>query len=338
VNAFWLSAAILCVIALAVILWPLWQQRRRSGRWSPVGLAVAAAVVPAAIGLYLHVSDWDPEIADRASEGNRLVAELASRLENNPDDLEGWRLLANSYMALGQYEQGRVAYQQLWTRTPVPDNDLKIAFAESQILTDRGSLTGDAGRLVEEVLAVQPSNPKALWYGGLVALELGQEATVRARWTSLLAMNPPEQVAEVVRTQLAALGGVAAAAAPSGGQPTPAVSGPAITLNVTLGAGRSVSQLGPNAQLFIFARAPEGGPPLAVIRQAATAVPGEFTLSDANSMIQGRSLSNYEELTVVARLSASGQPTEQPGDWFAQAVFRPKDGGSVALVIDQVVQ
>jgi hypothetical protein len=53
---------------------------------------------------------------------------------------------------------------------------------------------------------------------------------------------------------------------------------------------------------------------------------------------QGRSLANYEELTLVARLSASGQPTEQPGDWFAQTVFRPKDGGSVALVIDQVVQ
>ena len=99
-----------------------------------------------------------------------------------------------------------------------------------------------------------------------------------------------------------------------------------------------MAQLGPNAQLFIFARAPEGGPPLAVIRQPATAVPGEFTLSDANSMIQGRSLSNYEELTVVARLSASGQPTEQPGDWFAQTAFRPKEGGSVALVIDQVVQ
>jgi len=336
VTTFWLSAAILCGIAIGVILWPLWQQRRRSGRWSLVGLAVAAAVVPAALGLYLHVSSWDPAIADRASEGNRLVSELASRLERNPDDVEGWRLLANSYMALGQYEQGRVAYQQLWARTPMPDNDLKIAFAEAQILTDRGSLTGDAGRLVEEVLAAQPGNPKALWYGGLVALELGREEAVRARWTSLLALNPPEQVADVVRTQLGALGGVAAA--PASGEPVPPPSGPSITLSVTLGAGRSVAQLGPNAQLFIFARAPEGGPPLAVIRQPATAVPGEFTLSDANSMIQGRSLSNYEQLTLVARLSASGQPTEQPGDWFAQTVFRPKEGGSVALVIDQVVQ
>jgi cytochrome c-type biogenesis protein CcmH len=198
-------------------------------------------------------------------------------------------------------------------------------------------LTGDAGRLVEEVLAAQPGNPKALWYGGLVALELGQQDAARSRWTSLLALNLPEEVAEVVRMQLAALGG-AMSRAPASGQASPTASGPAITLNITLGAGRSVAELGANAQLFIFARAPEGGPPLAVIRQPAAAVPGEFTLSDANSMIQGRSLSNYDELTVVARLSASGQPTEQPGDWFAQTVFRPKEGGAVALVIDQVVQ
>jgi cytochrome c-type biogenesis protein CcmH len=173
VTTFWLSVAVLCAIAVGVIVWPLWRQRRSSGRWSPVGLAVAAAVVPSALGLYLSVSNWNPEVAARASEGDRLVAELAARLERNPDDVEGWRLLANSYMALGRYEQGRAAYQQVWARTPVPDDDLKIAFAESQILTDRASLTGDAGRLVEEVLAAQPGNPKALWYGGLVALELG---------------------------------------------------------------------------------------------------------------------------------------------------------------------
>jgi cytochrome c-type biogenesis protein CcmH len=75
-----------------------------------------------------------------------------------------------------------------------------------------------------------------------------------------------------------------------------------------------------------------------VIRRPVTAVPGEFTLSDADSMIQGRSLANYSELTVVARLSRTGQPTEQPGDWFAQATVRPGDQTTVALVIDQVVQ
>jgi cytochrome c-type biogenesis protein CcmH len=65
-------------------------------------------------------------------------------------------------------------------------------------------------------------------------------------------------------------------------------------------------------------------------------VPGEFTLSDADSMIPGRSLGNFPELTVVARLSASGQAIEQPGDLYGQAQVAP--GGAANLVIDRVVQ
>ena len=141
-----------------------------------------------------------------------------------------------------------------------------------------------------------------------------------------------------MRRELAALGAPVAAGGP--GRPGGAVasSGPTVQLNVTLGAGRAVDQLGPNAALFIFARAPGERAPLAVIRQPAGAVPGEFTLSDANSMIPGRSLADYDELTLVARFSRSGQPTRPPGDWEGQTQFRPKEGGAVALVIDQVVQ
>jgi cytochrome c-type biogenesis protein CcmH len=67
-------------------------------------------------------------------------------------------------------------------------------------------------------------------------------------------------------------------------------------------------------------------------------VPGEFTLSDADSMIAGRSLASYPEIAVVARLSRTGQPIEQPGDWFAQTTVRLSEPGTVALVIDEVVQ
>ncbi len=109
-----------------------------------------------------------------------------------------------------------------------------------------------------------------------------------------------------------------------------------IKLNVKLGDGVSTASLGANASLFIFARAPGGGPPVAVIRQPVSSIPGEFTLSDANSMIPGRSLADFPKLTVVARVSASGQPIQQPGDLFAQAEVAP--GSTADLVIDQVVK
>jgi cytochrome c-type biogenesis protein CcmH len=334
---FWIIGGALCVAAALLLFVPLWREKRRAGRWSPLGIVATVAIGPAAAGLYVVVSDWDFEFAERVAQSDNLVAALAERLEQTPDDLDGWRLLANSYMSLGRFTEGLAAYRHLWMRTPMPDDELKLAYAEAQILADRNALTGEAGRLVEEVLTRHPSEPKALWYGGHYALAQGQPDLARTRWTSLLGFELPADVAQTVRSQLAALGGAPLSASPTA-DPTTAAAGPLITLNVTLGADRAIGDLGANAQLFIFARAPEGGPPLAVVRQPASAVPGQFTLSDANSMIPGRSLADFPEITIVARLSASGQPLEQPGDWFAQTTVRPAEGREVALVIDQVVQ
>jgi cytochrome c-type biogenesis protein CcmH len=332
-TAFWSAAALLCAIALGLLLWPIWRQRRAQGRWSFTALAAAFVVIALAPVLYVLVSNWDSEAAGHFAEQERMVAQLAARLRQQPDDLEGWKLLARSYVSLGHYEAGRDAYAEAWKRTKTPDNELKTDFAEAQVLVDRSAVTGEAGRLFEEVIAAEPNNAKALWYGGLVALETGRDQEFRARWTRLLALNPPEELANVVRQGLSGSGGAEGA---DGSAPAP--SGPTVHLTLSLGAGRAIEDLGPSAALFIIARAPEGGPPVAVIRQPARAVPGEFTLSDANSMIAGRSLANYDELTLVARLSRNGQPAEQPGDWYAQTVFRPREGGALALVIDQVVQ
>jgi cytochrome c-type biogenesis protein CcmH len=335
VTAFLIVAVLLSVAAVAVLLVPLWRQRRLSGRWSVAGIVAAVAIAPIAFVVYSQIRTWDPVVAHRADEEARLVEQLAQRLQQKPDDVGGWRLLARSYMALGRYAEGVNAYREAWKRTPMPDNELKLEYAEAQVLNDRAALSGEAGKLFEEVVAAEPDNAKALWYGGLAALEVGREDDVKARWTKLLGLDPPEEVAQIVRQQLAALG--APATGEGAGQAPP--TGPSIKLAVSLGPGRRVADLGPNAALFIFARAPGGvGPPLAVIRKPADAVPGEFTLSDANSMIPGRSLADFEELDLVARLSKNGQPTAQPGDWQAQTSFKPKDGGSVALVIDQVVQ
>lgn len=333
---FWLVAASLGTAAAAFLILPLWRERERSGHWSVSGLIVAFATVPVAIGVYLNVSTWSAEEAPRApSEQIEMVAQLAARMAESPDDVEGWLLLGRSYMVLGQYPLARQAYSEAYARTSVPDNDLKLSFAEASILSDRASLGGDAGNLVEEVLEAAPGDPRALWYGGLVAIERGLDESACSRWSALLATNPPADIADVLRSSVASLGcgPVTTVAQADIG----ADGGPTITLNVRLGEGQSIATLGPQAALFIFARAPGGGPPVAVIREPVSAVPGEFTLSDSNTMLPGQSLANYPELSLVARVSASGQPTEQSGDLYAEANYNPGTEGAVDLVIDQVV-
>ena len=106
---------------------------------------------------------------------------------------------------------------------------------------------------------------------------------------------------------------------------------------MSLGDGVAAESITPSAALFIFARAPGQRAPVAVIRQPLSELPGQFTLSDSNLMIAGRSLADFPELTLVARVSMSGQPAEQSGDLYAETTYRSGDDSNVALVIDRVV-
>jgi cytochrome c-type biogenesis protein CcmH len=342
----WLGATALLIAALGFVLVPAWLRARRMQRLPITGLIVAGLLVPFTVGLYMHVSTWSgsPQANTNVPAVEDMVSGLAGRLQQNPDDVAGWRLLGQSYLALGRYTEARDALSQAWQRTPVPDDELRVAFGEAQALSDRESLAGEAGALFTEVLSHDPANQKALWYGGLAALMTQQPDVARERWSRLLALEPPAAIAEVLREQLQTLGGpTAAASAPDASSPagpTPAtapVQAAGVRLLIRLAEGMTAEDLG-SASLFIFARSPEGGPPVAVLRQSAGALPGEFALSDANAMIPGRSIGNFESLTIVARISRSGQPTEQSGDLFGQITYRPgQDLNVQEMVIDQRV-
>lgn len=335
---FWIGSGALALGALGFVLVPLWRQRQRSGHWSGAGLAAAAVILPVTLGVYLSVTTWtgdvDPDLA--LSDMAETIAGLAQRLSQDPDDVTGWRMLGRSYIVMERYPEARAALREAWARTPVPDTELMLSLAEAEALSDPSSLSGEAGRLFEEVLAIEPGNEKALWYGGLAALQSGQHDVVQQRWSLLLAIGVPEGVAEVLREHLAALGQGTLTESPPGGAIADAVGGFALQLNIRL--GDNIASAAPGAALFIFARAPEGGPPLVVIRESAAALPGEFALSDANAMLPGRSLAEFESLLLVARVSFSGEPTAQPGDLFGELEYRPGEGNGVAdLVIDQIV-
>jgi len=341
---FWLAAAALGLLALGFLLLPLWRQSRSSGRWSAPGLFAAAVLLPLSLVLYLEVTTWSvdeapqapPAVQEALPSVDEMVVQLAARLEQEPEDAAGWQLLGQSYFSMGRYPDARQAFREAWKRTPAPGNDLKVALGEAEALSDRETLQSGAGALFEEVLAAEPTNLKALWYGGLAALGREEPALARERWSMLLTLDPPPAMARILQEQLAVLGG--SEAAPGGPEVGASETGSALQLRVGLAEGLATADFGPQAALFVFARVPEGGPPLAVIRRPASTVPGEFSLSDADTMTPGVSLADFKALTLVARLSRNGQPTQQSGDLYGEIQYRPgSDPGVLDLSIDQVV-
>ena len=351
-TEFWIVAALMTVIAIAFIAFPIWRTREKSGRWPVAAVVAAALLAPASVLLYRSVTTWSGAATAMVATDDQLaiVEQLAAKMQQNPEDVEGWMLLGRSYLTLQQFPKARAAFEQAWQRTPSPGNDLKLGLGIAMIHSDRASIGGGGGQLVEEVLAADPRNQQALWYGGMVAYDRGRTDLARDRWTRLLALGPPPEIARVIEQQIAMLGAGtppidAASDAPPAvtRQATPssaagsAADGPTIPIRVSLGDGISTEHLGPNAALFIFARAQVGGPPVAVIRESVAAIPGVFVLSNARTMM-GNRLENFEQLTLVARLSASGQPTESPGDIYAQSTYDVAAGGEVQLTLDQIAR
>ena len=189
-------------------------------------------------------------------------------------------------------------------------------------------MTGRAIRLFEEVLISEPTNQKALWYAALAAEQLGNTYVARRNLSKLLEQTLPSDIRSTVERKLAAL--------PPDTLDAARASDVVLTAEIELASQLASYDIGPQAILFLVARAASDGPPVAVVRHPASAIPGEFTLSNANSMA-GQSLSDYETLRLIARISLTGQAEAKRGDLQGEIVINTKPG-RIALVINSVVE
>jgi cytochrome c-type biogenesis protein CcmH len=205
---------------------------------------------------------------------------------------------------------------------------------EAVLMTDQRTLLGRAGQLFENALALTPNNPKALFYSGMAAVQRGDNALAAERWEALLATSPPPNVQEILRQRIAELRGEA----PAPTEPLPQEQpGAVVNVAVTLGDAAANANL-PDATVFIIARDPnQPSPPIAAVRRRLSELPATVPIGDSDAMIPGRVPSGFESLEIVARVSLSGQPVAQPGDWFGQRQVDTATGGPVEIVIDQKV-
>lgn len=119
----------------------------------------------------------------------------------------------------------------------------------------------------------------------------------------------------------------------------PAPSVPVVSGEVSLAAALK-AKAAASATLFIIAKSVDSpGPPVAVFRTAADRWPVKFELSDSQSMLPGRNLSNGGPVTIEARISQSGQPLPAAGDLQGAAgPVDPADHRPVNITIDKIVK
>jgi len=320
-----------------------------------LALALGVALPVAAVLLYLAVGNLaalDPHsrLAGQeaphqvtAAQIEGLAARLAARLEQTPDDAQGWMMLGRSYNVIGHYDKSAKAYARALKL--VGDNpDLLADYADALAMAQGRKLAGEPYNLVKRALKADPDHFKALALAGSAEFEAGRYAEAAKYWERSIARLPPDS--EFVANVRASI----EEARRRGGLPAEPVAKAPARPAVSAKAGASISgtvrlapalarSVAPGDTLFVFARPPQGSRmPIAIVRASAADLPFAFELDDSMAMTPTMLLSEQKQVLIDARISKSGSAMPQPGDLEGTSAAVAPGAKGLVLTIDKVVK
>ncbi len=277
---------------------------------------------------------------DRLGQMRELTAQLRERLEENPDNTDGWAMLGRSYMRLEQYGDAAWAFERLAGSIDGDNNGKAVAWglsAQAQFFLSRGGMTPEVSATIEKARSLNPDEVNSLGLLGIHAFSQENYEEAIRYWERIAEVAPDHpqigSIRQGIEQAYQRLGREAPAREES------VASGPGVTVRVEI-AEAFRDEVPEDTTVFVLARNAEGGggPPLAVARLTAGQLPADVRLDDRFSMSPQAKLSDASEVRVQARLSRSGNARPQAGDWEGQLdepVPVNGDGADpVTLVID----
>ena len=304
---------------------------------SPIAMddkAVAAVAEEAAQAQAAH--------PDTGKQVEAMITELAARVEQEPDNLEGWLMLARSYRYLKRHPEAAAAFEK---SLPAMEGNAQLLadYADTLAMASNGALEGKPMQLIDKALQIDPTNVQSLWLKGTYQFETEDYAGALQSWRQLQRVVPPgSEESQVMATNIAEVEARLRAA----GQNVPANDAPAVAVTPT---GASVSgrvtlsenlqsKVAPGDTVFVFARAANGPRmPLAIVKKTAAELPLDFSLDASMAMMPDMSLANYKEVVIGARISKAGNAMAQSGDLEGLSPVVQVGATGLNIVVDRVV-
>ncbi|TNC82428.1 MAG: c-type cytochrome biogenesis protein CcmI [Oleiphilus sp.] len=297
---------------------------------------------------------------EAANQGDMtsLVEQLHQKLMQAPDNIEGWTLLARSAMNIENYALASESYQRVVDSLVRHGEQPSAAYgllAQAQYFRDAG-MSEAANKSLEMALSLDPDELNALGLRAIHAFDKQDYALAAVLWQRLLEVAPEHPARASIEAGIMRAISLSKDANPDSQAQSlqegkvvqqttdqesrdDTASGPSIRVNVSL-ASELAGEVRPEDTVFIFARAETGPPmPLAASRHRVAELPLQVVLSDANAMSPMLKLSSAQRVSVVARISKSGQPAAQAGDLQGSTEGVELDGTvALSITIDETVQ
>ena len=135
-----------------------------------------------------------------AEQISGMVSKLAERMKANPDDMQGWLMLARSYKTMGRYEEAAEAYGKA-EKVITDDPELLASYAETLAMANGKGLDDKPKQLIERALKLDPQHPHSLFLAGAAAMEAGDNRKGIAYWEALLPqVEPGSEIDQMLRS------------------------------------------------------------------------------------------------------------------------------------------
>lgn len=169
-------------------------------RLVPLAIAIAAPLAALAVYAFWVGSPGLPAQPfaarqDAAPPSEQQIAQmvegLAAKLRANPNDIEGWAMLARSYATLDRPGAAVAA----WRRVMDLSNNAATyaaAFAESLVREANGIVTPEARAQFERALAADNQDARAAFYIGIAQVQEGDARAAMQTWTDMIARGPAD--------------------------------------------------------------------------------------------------------------------------------------------------
>lgn len=309
-------------------------------------MALAVAIPVGALVLYSLIGSQAliPELERQAASGaaaqpaggnalppmEELVARLEQRLEQEPEDSEGWMMLGRTYFATGDRQQAERALARAYELNPA-DTMIVLTYAETIATNNDNQLEGRPAELISEALELDPDNTTARWLAAMVAFQRGQFRSAATSWKTLLdVVDPASEEAGELRSmieeaeqragipsqarQLASAAGADAAQPVDTGNsdaPSPATGGAAAEPSALQEPSAADASPPEQAATPVSASPPaaSGGPGMRVSARLAPALEGRYPPS-TTVFIFARAASGPPMPLAVQRLTLGDLPVE----------------------------
>jgi cytochrome c-type biogenesis protein CcmH len=263
---------------------------------------------------------------------NTVVKRLADKMAADPNNGEGWLLLAKTYGELRRYGEADAAYEKAAALLP-PDAAMLADWADTHVMA-KGRQWDEAGRkIVKRAVAADPKHVKALALAGSEAFDRADYKAAIDFWKRMKAVAPADSMdAKLADANIAEANSMLSGKKPAGaepGVPNGAVGG-VVTISPKLKGKVSAGDT-----LFVVAKAPDGsGPPLAVGRYKGSDFPIEFRLDDSAAIMPGRTISQFPEVQISAKISKTGSAEPAKGDILAAPVKAKLGNTTLAIELN----